>query len=130
MIIFVKLNENFEKVEVITNLKLLEKTIVYEGLRYGCEQKSLAVLVKGTGSRNRKQACYLYKHVAIWFFTDFDGWGESTINLLLKIHQYLCNPRTCESLVCFSTNSRVHLETNTFILRKVVENLCDMAYKK
>ena len=55
--------------------------------------------VKGAGSRNRKQTCYLYylyccPHVAIVFRSDFGGWGESTIKLLLKIHQYLCNPTT------------------------------------
>ena len=27
-------------------------------------------------------------------------------------------------------NKGVHLQNNTFILRKVVENLCDMAYQK
>ena len=64
-------------------------------------------LIKGAGSRNRKQTCYLYDlycfpHVAIVFRSDFGGWGESTIKLLLKIHQYLCNPTTYECLVYFS----------------------------
>ena len=62
---------------------------------------------KGAGPRNRKQTCYLYNlyccpHVAIAFRSDSDGWGESTIKLLLKIHQYLCNPTTYECLVYFS----------------------------
>ena len=47
--------------------------------------------IKGAGSRNRKQTCYLYylhccPHVAIILCTDFGGWGESKIKLLLKIH--------------------------------------------
>ena len=41
---------------------------------------------------------------AIAFCTDFGGWGESTIKLLIKIHQYLCNRTTYECFVCFSTN--------------------------
>ena len=31
------------------------------------------------------------------------GWGESTMKLRLKIHQYLCNRTTYECFVCFST---------------------------
>ena len=66
-----------------------------------------SVNLKGAGSRNRKQTCYLYDlyccpHVAIVFCIDFGGWGESTIKLLLKIHQYLCIPTTYECLVYFS----------------------------
>ena len=66
------------------------------------------MIVKGAGSRNRKQTCYLFNlyccpHVAIVLCLDFGGWGESTIKLLLKTHQYLCNPTTYECLVCFST---------------------------
>ena len=65
-------------------------------------------LFKGAGSRKRKQTCYLYNlrccpHVAIVFCTDFGGWGESTIKLLLYIHQYLCNRTTYERFVCFLT---------------------------
>ena len=64
-------------------------------------------LLKGAASRNCKQTCYLhdlycFPHVAIVFRSDFGGWGESTIKLLLKIHQYLCNPTTYECLVYFS----------------------------
>ena len=63
--------------------------------------------IKGAGLRNRKQICYLYNlyccpYVAIVFCTDFGGWGESTIKLLLKIHQYICNPTTYGCLVYFS----------------------------
>ena len=59
-------------------------------------------------TRNCKQTRYLYDlycypHVAIAFCSDFGGWGESTIKLLLKIHQSLCNPITYECLVYFST---------------------------
>ena len=56
-----------------------------------------------------KQTCYLHNlyccpHVAIVFRSDFVGWGESTIKLLIKIHQYLCNPTRYECLVYFSRN--------------------------
>ena len=70
-------------------------------------------------------------NVAIVFRSDFGGWGESTIKLLLEIHQYLCNPTSYECLWFISLeNSRVHLQNNTYILRKVLENLCDMDYQK
>ena len=64
-------------------------------------------LFKGAGSRNSKQTGYLYDlycfpHVAIVFRSNFGGWGESTIKLLLKIHQDLCNRTTYECLVCSS----------------------------
>ena len=36
-----------------------------------------------------------------------------------------CNRTTYKCFVCFST-----FQNNTFILRKVVENLCDMTYQK
>ena len=90
---------------------------------------------KEIGSRNRKQTCYLYDlcccpHVAIVFCTDSGGWGESTRKFLPKIHQYLCNHTTYECFVCFSLKLRVHLQNNTFILRKTVESLCDMADQK
>ena len=69
---------------------------------------SLGFLLKGAGSRNRKQTCYLYNlycfpHVAIVFCTDFGGWDESNRKLLPKLHQYLCNRITYECFVCFST---------------------------
>ena len=72
--------------------------------------------LKGAGSHNRKQTSYLYDlcccpHVAIVFRSDFGGWGESTRKILL-------------------TNSRVHLQNNTYILKKVVEVCCDMDYQK
>ena len=80
-----------------------------------CKACWIKQILKGAGSRNRKQTCYLYDlyccpHVAIVFRSDFGGWGESTIKLLgesaikllLKIHQYLCNPTTYECLVYFS----------------------------
>ena len=67
-----------------------------------------AINLKGTGSRNRKQSCYLYNlyccpHLAIVFCTDSGGWAESTAKLLSKIHQYLCNRTTYECFVCFSS---------------------------
>ena len=44
---------------------------------------------------------YCCPHVAILFRSYFGGWGESTIKLLLKIHQYLCNPTTYERFALF-----------------------------
>ena len=66
------------------------------------------VYIKEAGSRNRKQTCYLLNlycslHVAIVFCIDFGEWSESTLKLLLKIHQYLCNRTTYECFGCFST---------------------------
>ena len=45
----------------------------------------LLAFIKGAGSGNRKQTCYLYNlhycpQVAIVLCTDFGGWGESTIS--------------------------------------------------
>ena len=49
---------------------------------------------------------YCCPHMAIVFCIDFGGWGESTIKVLLKIHQYLCNHTTYECVICFSTKSK------------------------
>ena len=68
--------------------------------------------------------------MAIVFCTDFGGWGEPTLKLLLKIHQHLCNRTTYDCFVCFSTKYKSLSSKSTFILRKVVENYCDMAYQK
>ena len=46
---------------------------------------------------------YCFPHVAIVLRTDFGVWGESTRQLLPKIHQYLFNRTTYEYFVCFST---------------------------
>ena len=63
------------------------------------------------------------------FCTDFGGWGESIIKLLQKISQYLCNGTTHECFVSFYNKFEIfHLENNTFILRKVLKNLCDMIW--
>ena len=63
-------------------------------------------------SRNCKQTCYLRNlyccpYVAIVFCTDFGGWRESTIRLLLKIHQYLCNRTPYECFVCLAMKLRI-----------------------
>ena len=66
------------------------------------------------------------------FIVNFGGWGESTIDLLLKIHRYLlqlCNPTTYEFSFVSLRNSKTHLQNDAFILRNLVGNLCDMAYK-
>ena len=90
---------------------------------------------KGKGSRNCKQTCDLYDlcccpHVAIVFCKNSGGWGESTRKLLPNIHQYLCNRKTNKRWVLFSSKLKSPSSNNTFILRKTVENLCDMAYQK
>ena len=79
------------------------------------------------GSRNRKQTSYLENlyccpHVAIVSRTDFGGWGESTVKLLLKISAIVQHMG-----VSFVTlrSTRFNLQNNTFILRKVVESQCD-----
>ena len=61
--------------------------------------------------------------VAIMFCTDFGGCNESKVKLLLKMHHMS---------VLFGSlrKSRVHFQSNIFILRKVMENLCDMAYQE
>ena len=100
-----------------------------------CRSLTPVLPFKGAGSRNRKQTCYLHDlyccpHVAIVLRSDFDGWGEPTIKLLLKIHQYICNPTTYECLVYFSRKFKSPSSNNTYILRKVVENLCDKDNQK
>ena len=102
----------------------------------GCILKAFRLQrpLKGAGSHKRKQTCYLYyhccPHVAIVFCADSGRWGESTLKLPLKFHQYLCNHVPYEFVVCFPTKDKSSSSNNTFMLRKIVENLCDMAYKK
>ena len=91
--------------------------------------------IKGAGSRNRKQTCYLYDlyyypHVAIVFCTDSGGWGESTRKLLQKSTNISAILQRMSVWFISLENSRVHLRNNTYILRKVVENLCDTDYQK
>ena len=66
--------------------------------------------------------------MAIVISTDFGGWDESILKLLLEIHQYLRN-RMSEKFVSLRSTS-VHFRNNTFFLRKVVETHCDMPYQK
>ena len=66
--------------------------------------------------------------MAIVLCTDFGGWGESILKLILKIHQYLCNRMSVSVVSLRSTG--VHLINIAYILRKVVENHCDMADQK
>ena len=93
-----------------TTQKILPYTILYfmPFLHNFIKAMFFACYLKGAGSRNCKQTCYLYNlyhcpHVAIVLCTDFGGWGESTGKLLPKIHQYLCNRTAYECFVCFST---------------------------
>ena len=64
------------------------------------------------------------------FCKGFGGWFESTLKLILIIHQYLCNRTTYECFGCFSTKYKSPSSNDTFILRKGVENLYDMAYQQ
>ena len=43
------------------------------------------------------------------FCSDFGGWGESTINLLVKINQYLCNLtiRECSLLLLYEIHESI-----------------------
>ena len=50
------------------------------------------------------------------FCADCGGWGESTLKLLLKIHQNLCNRTTYQCFVCFSIKHKAPFSNNTFIL--------------
>ena len=59
------------------------------------------------------------------------GWGESTIKLLLKKSINISAVLLRMGVWFISLeNSRVHLHNNTYILRKVVENLCDVDNQK
>ena len=54
LIMFVNFIENFEKVKIIVNYSrnidtIFKETIVYESLKYGGKQKSVALLVKDLG---------------------------------------------------------------------------------
>ena len=98
-------------------------------------QLNFILNIKGAGSRNRKQTCYLCDlyccpHVAIVFRSDFGGWGEFTIKLLQKSTNISAILQRMSVWFISLENSRVHLQNNTYNLRKVVENLCDMGYQK
>ena len=62
--------------------------------------------------------------------TEFGGWGESTQKLLLKSTNISAIVQRKSVLVVSLRSARVHLQNNTFILRKVVENHCDKADQK
>ena len=64
---------------------------------------------------------YCCPHVAIVFCSDFGGWGESTIKLLLKSTNISAILQHMSVWFVSLQNSRVRLQKNTFILRKVVE---------
>ena len=96
------------------------------------ESEVLSFIFKGAGPSNHRQICYLYNlcccpHVPIVLCTDFGVWGQFTIKLLLKIHQYLCNQHNIWMFDSLQ-NSRVHLKIN-LTLRKVAENICDLIYR-
>ena len=91
--------------------------------------------VKGAGSRDRKQTCYLLNlyccpHLTIVFCTDFGGWGESTQKLFLKATNISAIVQHMSVSFVSSQRSRVHLQSSTVILRNIVEDICDMAYQE
>ena len=49
---------------------------------------------------------YIVAHTWPLCSVQFFQWGESTLKLLLKIHQYLCNRTTYECFGCFSTKCK------------------------
>ena len=71
-----------------------------------------------------------FPHVAIVFRSDFGGLGEPTIKLLQKSTNISAILQRMSVWFTSLENSRVHLQNNTYILRNVVENLCDMDYQK
>ena len=65
-------------------------------------------LLKGQGhvTVNKPVISTIYIFAYTWpivFCSDFGSFGESTIKLLLRIRQYLCNRTTYECFGCFST---------------------------
>ena len=78
--------------------------------------------VKGVGSCNRKQTCYLYNqnccpHVATVLCTYFGGLRESVIKLLLKSTDVSAIAQHVSGSLVFLRDSKVHLQNNTFTLR-------------
>ena len=78
-------------------------------LQLNClETKDIARQLKGQGhvTVNKPVISRINVVAHTWpfvFCTDFCGWGESTVKLLIEIHQHLCNRTTYEYLVCYST---------------------------
>ena len=58
----------------------------------------------------------------------FGGWDESTIKLLLKSINISAIVQHMSVSFVSLRSSRVYFQNNAFILRKVVGNLCDMAF--
>ena len=73
---------------------------------------------------------HCFPHVSIVFCTNFGGRGESRIILLLEVYRYLCNLAAYEYLFVSLRSSKVYLQNNPSIWRKLVENQCGMAYQK
>ena len=72
---------------------------------------------------------YCCLHLGVVSYTDCGGWGESIRKLLHTTNSSAIARHMSASFV-FVENSRVHLQNNTFMLRNVVENLCDIAYQR
>ena len=71
----------------------------------------LMKLLKGQGhlTLNKPVASRIFiatHTVAIVFCTDFGGWGESTLQLLVKFLQYPCHRTTYECMIYFSTKHK------------------------
>ena len=93
----------------------------------------LILILKGQGhvTVNKPIISIIYIVANMWQLCSeqilVDG-GDSTRKLLQKIQQHLSNNKHMSVSFVSLRNSRVHLQNNSFILRKIVENLCDMAY--
>ena len=64
------------------------------------------------------------------FCTDFGGWSESKKSYLQKSTNIYAIARHMSVSFVSLRSTRVHLQNTTLILRKVVENQCDMTYQK
>ena len=95
--------------------------------------KPRELTLKGAESRNRKQTCYLHIVAHTWplcsaqILVDgvnpLEGHFQKSTNISAIVERMSISLDSLRS-------SRVHLQNNTFILRKKVENLGDLAYQK
>ena len=111
LLLLMSLSQNFDHLRFGAS-SVSESPQLLETMRYSSFKQWI---FKGARSCNGKQTCYIYDlycclQVPTFFCTGFGGCGESTIKLLLKIHQTLGNlQRTRISFVSLR-NSRLHLQ--------------------
>ena len=115
-----------KKRPVFKRLKVLPEYINNDILQY---------LIKGAGSRNRKQTCYLYIYIVshTWplcsaqILVDgvnpLESYFQKSTNISAIVQHMRVSFVSLQSL-------RVCLQNSTVILRNIVEDLCDMAYQK